>query len=71
MKLKAKDVLTALDDLEIADRLRARYFRVWCASTTDDHWDEIRAKLGVVDDVLSELRKAANKEGVDSGKSRT
>ena len=69
--MKAKEVQTALDNLKVADRLRDRYFKLWCASTDDESWNWLRAKLGVLDDVLGELRKAVNTEGVDNAKTRT
>ena len=69
--MKAKELQTELEKLNLADRLRDKYFRAWLATTDDDMWPHIRAKLNVIDDVMGELRKAVNREGVDNGKRGT
>ncbi len=63
--MKAKDVLTELDKLGILGKLKARYFEEWRNADAIE-WHEIKAKLDVVDDVVAELRKMGNKEGVDN-----
>ena len=82
MKLKPKDVLTALDDLDLFGQLKRRYFRDW-ANAIDVHvngdgelrqgqqWRVIYAKLRVLEDLRGELKKLCNAEGVDNGKRRT
>ncbi len=67
--MKAKDVLTGLEELGLADKLKARYFDEWRKADALE-WHDIKAKLSVVDDVMAELRKAGNAEGVDNARTR-
>lgn len=69
MKLKPKDVLTGLDDLEIMSRLQRRYFDDWVNGDLGQ-WNKIAAKLGVLDDVKRELRSMINTEGMDNASKR-
>lgn len=70
MKLKPKEVLTGLDDLEVMSRLKRRYFDDWVNGDLDQ-WNKIAAKLGVLDDVKRELRSMINTEGMDNASKRT
>ncbi len=70
--MKAKEVLTALDDLSLFDKLVERYYRDWREAGDDrDVWEIIRIKLSLVDDLREELRKLANTEGMDNASKRT
>lgn len=68
--MKAKDVLTALDELNLLDRLRAKYFDDWKTSDAE-YWQVIQIKLDMLEELRGELRAIANAEGVDNAKNRT
>lgn len=70
--MKVKEVLTALDDLNLFERLRERYYVDWREAGDDrDAWETIRIKLSLIDDLREELRKIANTEGMDNASKRT
>ena len=81
MKLTAKELQTGLVELKLADRLRSNYYRQWAESEYEagpdgeirppSTWRLLFVKLRLLDDVMAELRKLANSEGVDNGKSGT
>ncbi len=60
-----QSALEQMDQANLWEVLRAKYFREWQA-TAPEKWGDLRLKLEMIDDLKAELRKLATDMG-DTG----